>query len=60
MRAVIHGWADPASEKAAVDFAKKAMKLDPYDYSNHWDMAFVLWNIRSFDLAIEEYRAPCH
>lgn len=56
MRAVIHGWADPAAEKVAVDFAKKAMKLDPYDYSNHWDMAFVLWNIRSFDLAMEEYR----
>jgi adenylate cyclase len=56
MRGAIHGWMEPGCSELALDYARKAVRLDSYDYANHWDLAFVLWNMRSFDQAMEEYR----
>ena len=56
MRGVINGWRRPEDSDQALVHARKAMQLDPDDYYNHWDVAFVLWHRKEFSPAIERYR----
>jgi adenylate cyclase len=56
MRAVIHGWLAPEAGETALARARKAVEFDPFDYANHWDLAFVLWNLHHFGQALTEYR----
>ena len=56
MRGVAQGWIAADAGETALALARKAVQLDPFDYYNHWDLAFVLWNLRRTDQAISEYR----
>lgn len=56
MRAVAQGWFAASAGDAALTFAKRAVQLDSFDYYNHWDLAFVLWNLRKMDQALSEYQ----
>ncbi len=56
MRGVINGWRPESDQDKALSYARRAAQIDPYDYYNHWDVAFVLWNRGSFPQAIERYR----
>jgi Tfp pilus assembly protein PilF len=53
---VTNGWLPLQERDAALAHARKAMQLDPSDYYNHWDVAFVLWHKKEFAQAIERYR----
>jgi TolB-like protein len=55
VQAWIAGWADEAALAEAENRARLAVSLDPADYANHWDLAFVYLNTRRFDLALDEY-----
>jgi tetratricopeptide (TPR) repeat protein len=57
---VVAGHADQALESQgllsdAEKYARKAVSLDPLDYANHWDLAFVLLNQGRRDDALAEY-----
>lgn len=54
-RCVLQGWLPKAALKDAKAWAKKAIKLDPYDYAPLWDLAFVYLNTDKFDKAIATY-----
>jgi TolB-like protein/Flp pilus assembly protein TadD len=49
------GWDDESVLVEAEKQARLAVSLDPHDYANHWDLAFVYLNTRRFDMAREEY-----
>ncbi len=51
----IGGWGDAATLVEAETHARRAVALDPNDYANHWDLAFVYLHTRRFDMALEEY-----
>jgi len=51
MRAVMLGWRPKSDAATAEECAKKAVELDPEDYANYWDLAFVYQGMRQFDLA---------
>lgn len=55
VQAWIAGWTDAAILVQAEEFARRAVALDPGDYANHWDLAFVYLNTRRFDLARDSY-----
>lgn len=57
VRSVLQGWIPNAKTalKDAETWAKKAVKLDPYDYVPLWDLAFVYLNIGKFQRAIATY-----
>jgi tetratricopeptide (TPR) repeat protein len=55
VRSVLQGWLPNAALKDAEAWAKKATKLDPYDYAPLWDCAFVYLNTGRFRKAIETY-----
>lgn len=55
VQAWIAGWTDEESLREAEIHARRAVALDPGDYANHWDLAFVYLNTRRFDLARESY-----
>jgi TolB-like protein/class 3 adenylate cyclase len=54
-RGVLQGWLPPAAMDEAELLAKKAISLDPYDYANYWDMAFIHFRRSRFDQASSEY-----
>jgi TolB-like protein len=49
------GWADDSILAEAEEHARLAVSLDPNDYANHWDLAFVYLNTCRFEMALEEY-----
>lgn len=50
------GWTDNKKLLEAQNAAKKAVKLDRYDYDTHWALAFVYLNRGNGKAAIQEYR----
>jgi adenylate cyclase len=56
MRGVIHGWIETEARDTALEYARRAVQLDQMDYYTHWDLAFVLWNLHSFNQGLNEYR----
>jgi len=54
-RSVVAGWAKRDTLWEALEAAQKALTLDPDDYSNHWDLAYVTLNLGYFDEAASEY-----
>jgi tetratricopeptide (TPR) repeat protein len=56
MRGVIHGWIETEARDTALKYARRAVQLDQMDYYTHWDLAFVLWNLHSFNQGLNEYR----
>ncbi|MCH8150043.1 MAG: hypothetical protein IH987_19030 [Planctomycetes bacterium] len=50
------GWTDNKKLLEAQKLAKKAVKLDRYDYDTHWALAFVYLNRGNGQTAIQEYR----
>jgi tetratricopeptide (TPR) repeat protein len=56
-RSVLQGWVPNAKAalRDAETWAKKAVKLDPYDYAPLWDLAFVYLNTGRFQIAIATY-----
>ena len=55
VRAILCGWHERAEMERAEAYAKRAVQLDPFDYSNHWDLAFVYLNAGRFGQAMSEY-----
>lgn len=57
VRSVLQGWvANPNTAlKEAETWAKKAVKLDPYDYAPWWDLGFVYLNTGKYGSAIRTY-----
>lgn len=55
-RAVLLGWMEPDVIDKAHAYAAKAVALDPDDYANHWDLAFVHLNCDNFSQAINHYK----
>jgi Tfp pilus assembly protein PilF len=53
MRSVMLGWRPNGDATKAEEYAKKAVELDPDDYANYWDLAFIYQGMRRFDLAEE-------
>ena len=51
----ICGWGDDSELDQAEEHARTAVLLDPDDYANHWDLAFVYLNKKQFDRAMREY-----
>lgn len=51
MRAVLLGWRPQVEATTAEEYAKKAVEIDPHDYANYWDLAFIYQGTRQFDLA---------
>jgi adenylate cyclase len=56
MRGVVHGWIETGARDTALEYARRAVQLDQMDYYTHWDLAFVLWNLHSFNQGLNEYR----
>jgi adenylate cyclase len=56
MRGISQGWFAAGEGEKALTLARKAVQLEPFDYYNHWDLAFVLWNLGRIDQAMSEYR----
>jgi TolB-like protein/class 3 adenylate cyclase/Flp pilus assembly protein TadD len=54
------GWAEDSVLAEAERYARLAVSLDPQDYANHWDLAFVYLNTRRLDMAREEYAKAAH
>ncbi len=55
VRSFILGWAGPEVLDTALGLAMKAVELDPGDYSNLWDLAFVHLTQGRVDQALAEY-----
>ena len=55
VRGVLLGWLDPAKMKEAETYVYRAVEIDPDDYANHWDLAFLHQNCGRFDQAAREY-----
>lgn len=49
------GWSDAGALEEAERLAKRAIAIDPNDYANHWDLAFVYLNQKRFFQARHEY-----
>ncbi|MGH7888679.1 MAG: tetratricopeptide repeat protein [Candidatus Binatia bacterium] len=54
-RGAVLGWLPALAMAEAEILAKKAIQLDPYDYANYWDMAFIHFHRERYNQAIEEY-----
>lgn len=54
-RGVLQGWLPASTMDEAEELAKKAIGLDPYDYANYWDIAFIHFRRGRFDQAMTEY-----
>ena len=55
MRGVMLGWRPKMEAALAEEYAKRAVMLDPDDYTNYWDLAFVHQCMGRIDLARQEY-----
>jgi Tfp pilus assembly protein PilF len=55
IRGVLLGWIDEAAMQQAEQHVYRAVELDPDDYANIWDLAFLHQNRRQFTLAAREY-----
>ena len=55
VRGVLLRWLDPAKMSDAEVYVQQAVELDPDDYSNLWDFAFLLQNCGRFDQAEHVY-----
>jgi len=55
MRGVMLGWRPKMEAALAEEYAKRAVSLDPDDYTNYWDLAFVYQCIGRIDLARQQY-----
>lgn len=49
------GWDDGSGFEVGGELIASAVKLDPYDYENFWDLAYYHLSIGDFDLAVAEY-----
>jgi TolB-like protein/class 3 adenylate cyclase/cytochrome c-type biogenesis protein CcmH/NrfG len=54
-RSVVSGWMGREVLEEALELAQKAVALDPDDYGNHWDLAYVALNLGRFDQSLSEY-----
>ncbi|MGF1610030.1 MAG: adenylate/guanylate cyclase domain-containing protein [Kiloniellales bacterium] len=54
-RGVLSGWLDKTHLDDALHHAITAVQLDPEDYANHWDLAFVCLNTGRFSRAQRHY-----
>jgi adenylate cyclase len=55
VRGVLLGWLDPAEINDAETYVYRAVEIDPADYANLWDLAFLHHNCRRFEQAEHEY-----
>lgn len=55
VRGVLLSWLDPVDMTDAETYVYRAIEIDPNDYSNLWDLAFLHHNLRRFDQAEREY-----
>jgi adenylate cyclase len=55
VRGILLRWLDPAEMSDAATYVHRAVELDPDDYSNLWDLAFLHHNCGRFDQAEHEY-----
>jgi Flp pilus assembly protein TadD len=55
MRGIMLGWRPKIEAALAEEYAKRAVTLDPDDYINYWDLAFVYQCMGRIDLARRQY-----
>ncbi|MEM7223705.1 MAG: tetratricopeptide repeat protein [Pseudomonadota bacterium] len=56
IRGVTYGWIEPAAMDQAQDWVRRALELDPTDYYNIWDLAFLHQNCGRFVQAERAYQ----
>ena len=54
-RSVANGWLGEAQLKVAESHARKAVKLDPYDYATYWDLGYCLIGQGKLKQALTQY-----
>ena len=54
-RSVANGWLGDAQLKIAEQHARKAVKLDPYDYAPYWDLGYCLIGQGKLKQALTQY-----